>query len=53
MIYIVDNMHASPYKEEIIGTEHERVSNESKEFDFLVELDDNQSNVKNEYNRQS
>ena len=52
MVYIVDDLNPSPFREEIV-TEHEKCSNESKEFEFLVELDENQSNVKNEYTRQS
>jgi len=52
LVYLVDDLHASPFREEIV-TEHEKLSNESKEFEFLVELDENQSNVRNEYTRQS
>lgn len=45
------NPSGSPFKDEVELTEHEKLSNESKEFEFLVELDDDQSNIKNEYTR--
>jgi hypothetical protein len=52
LVYIVDGQNDTPFQEEIF-TELEKASNESKEFEFLVEIDDNQSNVRNEYTRQS
>ena len=53
MVYIVDDMNSSPFEQqEDFTTEQqivERNSNESKEFEFLVELDDVQSTIQNEY----
>ena len=44
-MYIVDGENETPFQEQIF-TELEKASNESKEFEFLVEIDYNQSNIK-------